>query len=159
MPVAEGHGCGHSEPSLEITVELACHIFRLGNIRQNSACALVIGKFRLGEAQPPRGSVEHAGAETTFKRKNPAANNGFCYAELLRRAGEASHLHRADEDRHVIEDAHERTIFRNEATEVKSSVVETTASIPINPSITRRYVSQCCCICPDSPSASSKETT
>ena len=42
---------------------------------------------------------------------------------------------------------------------VKSSVVETTASIPINPSITRRYVSQCCCICPDSPSASSKELT
>jgi hypothetical protein len=80
--------------------------------------------------------VKHAGAETTFKRKNPAANNGFCYAELLRRAGEASHLHRADEDRHVIEDAHERTIFRNEATEVKSSAVETTTPIPINPSIT-----------------------
>ena len=111
MPVAEGHGCGHSEPSLEVTVELACHIFRLGNIRQNSACALVVGDSRLGEAQPPCGSVKHAGAETTLKRKNPAANNGFCYAELLRRAGEASHLHRADEDRHVIEDAHKRSIF------------------------------------------------
>src|ERR1700735_5295894 len=125
MPVAEGHRCGHSEPSLKVTVELACLIFRLGNICQDAARALVVSKSRLGEAQPPRGSVKHAGAKTALKRKNPAANDGFCYAELLRRSREASHLHCPDEDRHVIEDAHERSIFRNQATEVKSSAVET----------------------------------
>src|SRR4029077_19581354 len=124
-PVAEGHGRGHFEPALKLTVELACHIFCLGNVRQNAACALVVSVSCLSEAQPPRGSVKNAGAKTALKRKNPAANDGFCYAELLRRAREASHLHCPDEDRHVIEDAHERSIFRNEATEVKSSAVET----------------------------------
>src|SRR4029077_6784087 len=124
-PVAEGHGRGHFEPALKLTVELACHIFCLGNVRQNAACALVVSVSCLSEAQPPRGSVKHAGAKTALKRKNPPTNNGFCYAELLRRAREASNLDRADEDRHVIKDTHKRSIFTNEATEVKSSVVET----------------------------------
>ena len=64
MPVAEGHRCGHSEPSLKVTVEVGLPlIFRLGNICQDAARALVVGKSRLGEAQPPRGSVKHAGAK------------------------------------------------------------------------------------------------
>ena len=55
-------------------------------------------------------------SKTALKRKNPAANDGFCYGgELLQLQpeGEASHLRtppRPDENRHVIEDAHKRSI-------------------------------------------------
>jgi hypothetical protein len=53
-------------------------------------------------------------------------------AIVLRRAGEASDLDRADEDRHIIEDAHKRSIV-TEAAKVKSPAIETTISLPIDP--------------------------
>ena len=47
MPVAEGHRCGHSEPSLKVTVELACLIFRLGTDKNAKALlALTSGAHR-----------------------------------------------------------------------------------------------------------------
>jgi hypothetical protein len=57
--------------------------------------------------------VKKAGSEPVFERADPPADHRFGEAQPTRGARKTFGLYRSHEDRHVIKEAHRRSVFAN----------------------------------------------